>query len=215
MLPHSIKVVFLDIGGVLLTNGWGHESRQKAAEEFGFDYIEMNNLHDFIFNIYEIGNITLDEYLDTVLFYQPRGFTKEDFTAFMFSESKQLPYMLDWLIGWKKQNTDVKIISINNEGRELNDYRIKKFGLHRCFDAFISSCEVKMRKPDPGIFRLALGIAQVSTQECLYFDDRPMLVEAAQRVGLPALVHQDFESTKNFLKKYRPSYDSESTKSVL
>ena len=33
----KIKVVFMDIGGLLLTNGWGHESRQKAARFFDFD----------------------------------------------------------------------------------------------------------------------------------------------------------------------------------
>jgi putative hydrolase of the HAD superfamily len=202
MLPTVLKTLFLDIGGVLLTNGWGHESRQKAAEQFEFDYDEMNHLHEFIFNVYEIGRISLDEYLNTVLFYKPRAFTKEDFRAFMFAESKQLPHTLEWLVEWKKQN-DVKIISINNEGRELNDYRIKKFGLHRCFDAFVSSCEVGMRKPDPGIFQLALGIAQVSVQECLYFDDRPMLVEAAKRENIPALQHTGFEGIKELLEKYQ------------
>lgn len=202
MQPTVIKTLFLDIGGVLLTNGWGHESRQKAARVFEFDYDEMNHLHEFIFNIYEIGKITLDEYLNTVLFYQPRAFAKEDLLSFMFSESKQLPHMLEWLVDWKRTQNSIKIISINNEGKELNDYRIKKFGLHRCFDAFVSSCEVGMRKPDPGIFQLALGIAQVSTQECLYFDDRPMLVEAAKKVGLPAIHHTGFETTKAILEKY-------------
>jgi putative hydrolase of the HAD superfamily len=202
MQPLVLKALFLDIGGVLLTNGWGHESRQKAAAHFDFDYEEMNHQHEFIFNIYEIGKMTLDEYLNTVLFYQPRAFTKEDFRAFMFAESKQLPRMLEWLVEWKRRHDDVRIMSINNEGRELNDYRIKKFGLHRCFDAFISSSEVGMRKPDPDIFLLALGIAQVSTQECLYFDDRPMLVEAAKRVGLPALLHTGFESTTEVLERY-------------
>jgi putative hydrolase of the HAD superfamily len=203
MQPPVLKVLFLDIGGVLLTNGWGHQSRQKAAEVFGFDYEEMNALHEFIFNIYEIGKLTLDEYLDTTLFYKPRNFTREDFKSFMFSESQQLPQTLEWLIDWKQSNREeVKIISINNEGRELNDYRIKKFGLHRCFDAFVSSCEVAMRKPDPGIFKLALGIAQVSTQECLYFDDRNYLVEAARRANIPSFQHTGFEQMKTILEQY-------------
>jgi putative hydrolase of the HAD superfamily len=202
MQPATIKTLFLDIGGVLLTNGWGHKSRQQAAKTFDFDYDEMNAVHEFIFNIYEIGKLTLDDYLNTILFHKPRAFTKEDFKAFMFSESKLLPSMLDWLIDWKKRKGNVKIISINNEGRELNDYRIKKFDLHRCFDAFISSCEVGMRKPDPGIFQLAMGVAQVSPQECLYFDDRDMLVEAARRVGMPALLHTGFETTKTILENY-------------
>src|SRR3954453_7407797 len=133
------KAIFFDIGGVLLTNGWGHESRQKAAEEFGFDFQEMEALHNFMFNVYEIGRITLDEYLDIVVFNKPRVFTREDFKTFMFSRSEELPQMLQWLIGFKKANQQIKILSINNEGKKLNEYRVKKFQLHDCFDAFISS----------------------------------------------------------------------------
>lgn len=205
MTDAAIKIIFFDIGGVLLTNGWGHVSRQNAAKEFGFDYEEMNILHEFIFNVYEIGKLTLDEYLDTTVFYQPRPFTKEDFKAFMYAQSKELPHMLEWLVQWKQQRKgEVKFISINNEGKELNDYRIKKFNLHRCFDAFISSCEVGMRKPDPGIFNLAMGIAQAEPQECLYFDDRPMLVEAARKLGIQAKLHEGFSSTKNILETKVP-----------
>ncbi|RAK00161.1 putative hydrolase of the HAD superfamily [Larkinella arboricola] len=196
-----IKFLFLDVGGVLLTNGWGHESRQRAAETFGFDYSEMDVLHDFIFDTYEMGRITLDEYLNTVVFNRPRDFTREDFKSFMFAQSLELPQILEWLVEWKKANPHIRIMSINNEGRELNEYRIKKFKLHRCFDAFISSCEVGMRKPDPGIFRLAMGLAQVRPEECLYFDDRLMLVGAARRLGIQALHHQTFEATKAILEK--------------
>ena len=196
-----VKVLFLDIGGVLLSNGWGHESREKAANNFKIDYVEMNRLHEFIFNVYEIGSINLEEYLNTVVFNQPREFTKEDFKSYMYAESTELPDMLQWLIKWKNTGCGVRIISINNEGKELNDYRIKKFKLHQCFDAFISSCEVGMRKPDPGIFKLAMGVAQAKPEQCYYFDDRPMLVEAAGRLGIHAFQHEGFESSKSIIEK--------------
>ena len=195
------KILFFDIGGVLLSNGWGHESRQAAAKHFGFDYTEMNYLHEFIFNVYEIGNINLDEYLDTVLFYRTRNFSKEEFIDFMYAQSVQLPNMLDWLVEWRAAHGDrFRFISINNEGRELNEFRIKKFRLHNCFDAFVSSCEVGMRKPDPGIFRLAMGITQASPTQCIYFDDRIILVDAASRLGIESYQHKDFETTKSFLE---------------
>jgi putative hydrolase of the HAD superfamily len=197
-----VKAIFLDIGGVLLSNGWGHESRQKAAQTFMIDYTEMNALHNFIFNVYEINSITLNEYLDRVVFNHPRDFTKKDFETFMFAQSVELPEMLPWLKEWK-QNCGFRIISINNEGRELNDYRVKKFGLHQCFDAFVSSCEVGMRKPDPGIFTLAMGIAQVSPEECIYFDDRLMLVEAAQKLGIRGFHHTKFSVTKGILEELK------------
>jgi len=202
MEANNLKILFFDIGGILLSNGWGHESRQQAADKFGLDYEEVNGLHNFIFNVYEIGSVTLDEYLDTVIFNHPREFTREDFKVFIYEQSVELPHMLQWLKKWK-MDCGFRIISINNEGKELNDYRVKKFGLHDCFDAFISSCEVKMRKPDPRIFKLAMGIAQVSPAQCVYFDDRLMFVKTAQDLGIKAYHHTSFESTKHILENLK------------
>ncbi|WP_448698584.1 HAD family hydrolase [Mucilaginibacter sp. AW1-3] len=199
MEASQIKVLFFDVGGVLLTNGWGHESRHKAAKQFGLDYEEMSGLHTFIFNVYETGTITLDEYLDTVVFNHPREFTREDFKMFMYEQSVELEGTLAWLKKWKK-TCGFRIFSINNEGKELNDYRIKKFKLHDAFDGFISSCEVGMRKPDPNIFKLALGIAQVSAEESVYFDDRIMFANYAKRLGIEAHQHTSFEETKKILE---------------
>jgi putative hydrolase of the HAD superfamily len=195
----GLKILFFDIGGVLLSNGWGHESREAAAKKFGLDLEELTGLHNFIFNVYEIGSITLDDYLDTVIFNHPRNFSREDFKEFMYAQTEELPGMLAWLKAWKK-DCGFRIISINNEGKELNDYRVQKFKLHECFDAFVSSCEVKMRKPDPGIFKLAMGIALVGPEECVYFDDRIMFANAAQKLGIRSFQHTGFESTKKILE---------------
>lgn len=201
MEASNLKILFFDIGGVLLSNGWGHESRKEAAEKFGLDYDELTALHNFIFNVYEIGSIDLDEYLDTVIFNHPRDFTREDFKEFVYRQSVELP-SLTWLKEWKK-DCGFRIISINNEGKELNDYRVKKFKLHEFFDAFVTSCEVKMRKPDPGIWQLAMGIAQAKPNQCVYFDDRIMFVNAAQKLGIKAYLHSDLASTKKILQQLK------------
>lgn len=195
----KIKAVFLDIGGVILTNGWDHDARKKAAEHFGFDYEEMSLLHEFIYNVLEIGSISLDEYLETVVFYIPRKFSKEDFKTFMYSQSIELPDMLSWLREWKKQ-TNLPVFALSNESRELNSYRINKFGLHDVFDGLFSSCYLGMRKPDPRIFQKAMEITQAKPSECIYFDDRPMLVNAAKKLGMNAILHQDFDTTKAILQ---------------
>jgi putative hydrolase of the HAD superfamily len=124
----------------------------------------------------------------------------------MYSQSVELPGLYEWLAEWKKK-CGIPILSLNNEGRELNDYRIEMFELHRCFDGFISSCEVGMRKPDPGIYKLATGIAHAKTEECIYFDDRLMLVNAAKKFGIQAYHHQDFISTKNILQNINNRYN--------
>lgn len=195
----KIKVVYMDIGGVLLTNGWGHESRQKAADKFGFDYEEMNVLHNFIYNVFEIGSITLDEYLDTVVFHCNRDFTKAEFKEFMYGESVELPKLLPWVKSWKKQ-TELPVFALSNESKELNDYRINKFNLHELFDGFFSSCYVGIRKPDPRIFEKAMQIVQAKPSECIYFDDRLMLVNAANRQGMNSIHHENFKDTRKILE---------------
>lgn len=203
MKKKALKVIFCDIGGVLLTDGWGHVARQAAAKKFSLDYQAMDILHDFIFNVYEMGKITLDDYLNTVVFNHPRDFTREDFKSFMFSQTEELPDMLQWLKEWKKHDEGIRIISINNEAKDLNNYRIKKFGLHDCFDAFVSSCDVGMRKPDPGIYKLAMGIAQARPEQCIYIDDRKMLAEAAQKHGIRSFQHKSFSETKENIENFK------------
>lgn len=197
----KIKVVFMDIGGVLLTNGWDYESREKASKIFDFDFKEMNILHNFIYNVFEIGSVSLDEYLNTVLFHTPRDFTKEEFKKFMFGQSRELPEMLEWAKNWKKQ-TNLPVFALSNENLDLNEYRIQNFKLHELFDGFFSSCYVGVRKPDPKIFKMAMEIAQVKPDECVYFDDRPMLVHAAKKLGMHGIHHDKFEATKDILKNF-------------
>lgn len=195
----ELKILLLDIGGVLLNNGWGHQSRQKAANRFAINYVEMNGLHNFIFTTYETGKITLDEYLDTVVFSHPRPFSTDEFKTFMFAESVELPGLLAWLRAWKSRG-NFRIIAVNNEGRELNQYRIAKFRLYDVYDAFVSSGEVGMVKPDPNIWRLAMGIAQAKPEQCVCIDDRIMLVQAARRLGIRAHHHETFEATRLLLE---------------
>jgi putative hydrolase of the HAD superfamily len=193
------RVLFLDIGGVLLSNGWGKQSRMKASQQFGFDFDEMNERHNLVFNLYDSGKISLDYYLETVVFNHPRNFSADEFKKFMFSQSTELPGLLSWLRNWKKDN-QVRIISINNEGKELNDYRIRQFELATCFDAFISSCEVKMCKPDPRIFELALSMVHAPAEACIYFDDTLIHVETARKKGIQAYQHESFSITKQRLE---------------
>lgn len=195
----SIKLLFLDIGGVLLSDGWNHSSRKEAIEKFKLDPIQFPKDHAVAFGLFENGKLTLNQYLEAVIFNVERDFTKQEFADFMFSKSTQLPEFLPWLINFKKE-TGIKIFSINNEGKEFNDYRIKHFKLHECFDAFVSSCEVGFSKPDPSIFKLALGIAQEEPQHCLYFDDRAIHVAIAKQMGLNAHVHESFEKSKSILE---------------
>jgi putative hydrolase of the HAD superfamily len=197
----SITTLFLDIGGVLLTNGWDHQMRRKAAETFALDYEEMNERHHLTFDTYEEGKLSLYEYLQRVIFFQERPFSLEEFKMFVFEQSQPYQEMID-LVCKLKQRYRLKIAAVSNEGRELTVYRIAKFDLGSFIDFFISSCFVHYRKPDEDIYRIALDIAQVPPEQVVYLEDRPMFVEVAQSLGIRGVVHKDFESTRAALRGF-------------
>ncbi|MGD0948176.1 MAG: HAD family hydrolase, partial [Candidatus Binatia bacterium] len=155
----EITTLFLDVGGVLLTNGWDHHARKRAATNFKLELAEMEDRHHLTFDTYEEGKLTLEEYLGRVVFYQKRPFTRAEFRRFMFAQSKPYPEMIE-LVRRIKTRYKLKIVVVSNEARELNSHRIRKFKLDEFVDSFISSCFVHLRKPDADIFRLALDIAQ-------------------------------------------------------
>jgi len=189
-----ITTLFLDIGDVLLSNGWGHESRIAAAKEFNLNYDEMQSRHKLVMATFEEGKITLSEYLDRIIFYKERPFTPENFSQFMFDQTTSDKEMIE-LMQQLKEKYHLKIAVINNEARELNEFRINKFQLNQFVDFFISSCFVHIRKPDADIFRLALDIAHVLPENVLYIDDTQMFIDIARDMGIRSITHLDYAST--------------------
>ncbi len=190
----SITALFLDIGGVLLTDGWDHHARKRAAKAFGLNIKEMDDRHNMIIDTYEIGKLTLEEYLDWVVFYRKRPFTRAQFRKFMFAQSKPYPEMIE-LVRRLKERYGLKIVVVSNEARELNAYRIRKFKLDGFVDFFISSCFVHLRKPDVDIFRMAIDIAQVPANQIVYIENLPMFVQVAKGLGIRGICHTDYKST--------------------
>jgi putative hydrolase of the HAD superfamily len=197
-----ITTLFLDIGGVLLTNGWDHRARKRAATNFKLELAEMEDRHHLTFDTYEEGKLTLEEYLGRVVFYQKRPFTRAQFRHFMFAQSKPYPQMIE-LVRKLKGRYGLKIVAVSNEARELNSHRIRKFKLDGFVDFFISSCFVHLRKPDADIFRLALDIAQTPAREVVYIENTPMFVQIAEGLGIRSILHTDYRSTCAKLASFR------------
>ena len=202
-MKHSTEIttLFLDVGGVLLTNGWGHQSRALAAKAFDLDLAEMENRHHLTFDTYEVGKLTLEEYLNRTVFYEERPFTRDQFREFMFAQSQPYPKMIE-LVRTLKTQYKLRIAVVNNEARELNSHRIQRFKLDEFVDFFISSCFVRFRKPDADIFRLALDIAQVPAEQVVYIDDQPLFVQVADGLGIRGVRHADYRSTRAQLASF-------------
>ncbi len=191
----EVTTLFLDIGGVLLTDGWQRDSRKRAVKEFRLDAGEMEERHHMVFDTYEEGKLTLEEYLGWVVFYKNRPFTRAQFRRFMFAQSKPYLDMIEF-VRHLKAKYGLKIIVLSNEARALNAYRIRTFKLDGFVDAFVSSCFVHLRKPDADIFRLALDIAQTPPEQIVYIENTAMFVEIADGIGIRGILHTDCHSTR-------------------
>jgi len=195
-----INAIFWDVGGVLLTNGWDRAQREKALEQFHLDREEFNDRHEMLVSSFERGKISLDEYLDRTIFYRSRPFTRDEFRQFMFALSQ--PKSDELALAQELSRSGKYLMStINNESRELNLYRIEKFGLREIFDIFISSCFVGLRKPEKDIYRLALEVTQKAPAQCCFIDDRDLNLESAEKLGMQTIRMQTAEQLRQELRK--------------
>lgn len=195
-----IKVLFLDIGGVLMTNGWGHELRERVACEFAFDYKEFSKRHEMIFDLFERGKMTFDDYLQWCVFNKVRNFTPDELKQFIFNAAQPFCEMIDYFTKLKEE-WKLKVVLLSNEGRELAIDRINRFSLHSLADFFIVSGFVGFRKPDKDIYRLAIDVSQVKPSEICYVDDRESLIEVGRAMGLHIVQHVSLEKTQGEIAK--------------
>jgi len=196
----TIRALFWDVGGVLLTNAWDHTQRARALQHFQLEEEEFHDRHEMVVSSFERGKITLDEYLDRTVFYRPRAFSKESFRDYMYSLSQPIPGVLQFA---KSLSDSGKYLmgTINNESRELNYYRMEKFDLRKTFRLFISSCFVGLRKPESGIYQVALEITQIPAEECCFVDDRALNLECAAKLGMHTIEMDTLEQLREDLKK--------------
>lgn len=197
----AIRSIFFDIGGVLLTNAWDGAQRARVLGDFGLDVAAFDIRHHACVDDLETGRITLDEYLDRVLFHEARPFSREEFIAAMKAQSEALPGMLEFVRALRGTlaaagRKDPRLCTLNNESRELNEYRIGTFGLRELFDGFLSSCYLGRAKPDPAIFHAALDFTRSLPGECVLVDDRATNVEAARAFGFHAIQHRELTETR-------------------
>jgi putative hydrolase of the HAD superfamily len=196
----NITTLFWDIGGVILTNGWDRDSRAAAEKKFGLDPEELEERHELAFPAFEVGKSTLNQYLESTVFYTKRSFSEQDFVNFMYSQSRELPEsraMVDRL----SRSGRYLVAALNNEGAELNAYRIATFNLKRTFIAFFSSCYVGSRKPTPAIYEMALNVTQRAPSECLFVDDREANLECPRQLGMDTIRFQNPAQLEADLRK--------------
>jgi putative hydrolase of the HAD superfamily len=197
----EITSLFWDNGGVILTNGWDRDARKLAVGTFHLDWEDFEDRHELMLDAFETGALSLDDYLKRTVFYRPRSFTPEDFKKFMFAQSQPLPDSLAFA-GELARSRKYLMAALNNESLEINEYRIKKFKLRDYFEAFFSSCYLGVRKPNAGIYKLALEITQRGPGECILIDDRGLNLECARELGMNTIQYKNLAQLREDLARF-------------
>jgi putative hydrolase of the HAD superfamily len=180
-------VILFDVGGVLLTNGWDHGERAAAMEHFHLDGAAFETKHATCNDAWERDAISLEAYLNTTVFYEPRSFSQDDFFAFMLTQSQGLADGALGILAELAASDKCLLGALNNEARETNEYRFKQFGLLEHFKVSLSSCYLGLRKPDLAIYRRGLDIVGRPAERVLFIDDRPENVASAISAGMKGI----------------------------
>ena len=197
----DISTILWDVGGVLLTNAWDRRQREEVLARFGVDEAEFERRHAEVFEPLERDEITADEYLRRTVFYEPRSFGQAEFLDAMKAESVLLR---DGAMGVLRQlaaSEQYVLATVNNESRAMNEYRLAHFRLIDLFDAFFSSCYLGLRKPDRRIYQGALDVLQRDPEDCIFIDDRPENVAAANSLGIHGIRYEGSEKLVDELER--------------
>ena len=193
-VPRSrIRTVFWDLGGVVLTNGWDLHQRTRVLSRLGVNLADYEEVHERANYYWERGLITAEDFFtQTVLRPNPRlHLTFDMLWPQVCAESRVLhPECLD-ILAELKQGGKVRLATLNNESRELNEHRLDAFKLRNVFDYFICSGYVHEMKPHPGIYTAAIDISGFAADTALFIDDKQENCDVAAELGMRAILFRD------------------------
>ena len=199
----EIKVIFWDIGGVLLTNGWDEQQRAGVLTSLGVDLQDYESRHEAANFFWERGLSTAEEFFRKTVFAadQPsRAFSYDELWFSVCAQSKVLHQECFDLLRSIRDTKRFVMATLNNESRELNRFRLDAFHLRSCFDLFICSGYVHEMKPHPDIYRAALEISGFSAAQTIFIDDKAENCDVANSLGMNAI---RFESPSQLISKLK------------
>jgi HAD superfamily hydrolase (TIGR01509 family) len=198
----QIKTIFWDIGGVLLTNGWDKDQRSRVLMQLGVDVPDYELRHDAANFFWERGLSTANEFFRKTVFHpdQPsRNFTYDDLWLQVCAESKVLHPGCFNILAALNDSKQYKVATLNNESRELDEYRLDTFHLRHYFDFFLCSGYVREMKPHPDIYRAAIEISGTPAPQTVFIDDKQENCDAAAAFGMNTIRFQSPEQLSSAL----------------
>lgn len=185
----NITTLIFDLGGVLINLDL--ERCIQNFKDLGLQNFEQH-LSLFgqkgFFLKFEKGQISVPEFRDEIRKLCPNPLTDEQIDAAWCSFLCDIPlYKLNMLMELKR-NFKLLLLSNTNalhiEVATANEFARVGKSITAIFDSCYYSYRMGMAKPDAEIFEALLADASVQASECLFLDDGPKNIDAANALGI-------------------------------
>ena len=197
----SVRAVIFDFGGVLVRMV-DDRPRLRLAEQLGLPLSQLDDLVFFSDSAQRAsrGEISVGMHWEAVR--QTLGIRPEDMPGFLeqyWSADDVNWQLLDYI---RDLHPRYKVGLLSNAWNDLRQTLHTRWDIDGLFDELIISAEVKLVKPDPTIFHLAVDRLGVQPGETVFIDDIAENVEAARKEGLIAIHYQDTQKAFDELNQY-------------
>ena len=197
----NIRAFIFDFGGVLVRMV-DDRPRLKLAQQLGLPLSQLDNLVFFSDSAQRAsrGEISIGMHWETVR--NALGIQPEDMPGFL--EQYWSADDVNWrLLGYIRElHPRYKVGLLSNAWDDLRQTLHTRWGIDGLFDELIISAEVKLVKPDPRIFHLAVDRLGVQPGETVFIDDIAENIDAARKEGLIAIHYQGTQKALDELNQY-------------
>lgn len=196
-----IKTVIFDIGNVLTRFCWNEYfadfhwdeqllRRLAAATVLSEDWVE-----------YDLGNLSDEEVLSLFIENDP-AIEKELRASLLCVRGiiRKCDYAIPWIEELKSRG--LQVLYLSNFSRKVLIDCMDAMDFLPYTDGGIFSFKVHKVKPDAAIYRILLRTYSLAADECVFLDDTPENVKAAEALGIHGIVFQNIEQAKNALNRY-------------
>lgn len=183
-----IKAIIFDFFDVFRTDGYNRWLRQHGYVREGA-FLAASEKHD------------RGEYSDKQFFQaiaDASGETAEQVERELEADNELNEPLVEYV---RTLQGKYKLALLSNSSSEYLRNELAKYDLEKYFDQIVISSEVGLIKPEPEVFEYITSELGVAPGECIFTDDNPKHVSAAERLGIHGIVYTDVPTLKEKIEQ--------------
>lgn len=194
-----IKAICFDLDWVYFTEEWKKWFHKDLVDLVGDESL----VEEFLYKSQEMKNLCNGSVWPKDFWETWKKLLKLDISLDQFSQMWIKHYEINSsvkdLIDWLRNDTYKVCTCTNNNPIRVNALD-EKFSFKNDFDAFVSSHEVWVFKPDQRIFQKLVDVLWVNANEIVYTDDREDRLSWAKELGIHTYLFDNLDGYKSYLK---------------